>query len=65
ISLAIHSASGHAYDWLDGALFLRVTSLYHFEGVANLNASVTARRRANGSDSIDRQGDTSREVMRA
>jgi lipopolysaccharide transport system ATP-binding protein len=65
ISLAIHSASGHAYDWLDGALFLRVTSLYHFEGVANLNASATARRRANGSDSIDREGETSRQVMRA
>jgi len=33
--------------------------------VANLNASVTARRRANGSDSVDRQGETSRQVMRA
>ena len=65
ISLAIHSAAGHAYDWLDGALFLRVTSLYHFEGVANLNASVTARRRAGNSESVDRQGEASREVMRA
>lgn len=65
ISLAIHSASGHAYDWLDGALFLRVTSLYHFEGVANLNASVTAHRRAINSDSIDRDGEPSRQVVRA
>jgi len=45
ISLAIHSPAGQAYDWLDGALFLRVTSMNHFEGVANLNASVTARSR--------------------
>lgn len=65
ISLAIHSAAGHAYDWLDGALFLRVTSLYHFEGVANLNASVTARRRAANSESIDGEGEPSRQVMRA
>jgi hypothetical protein len=65
ISLAIHSAAGHAYDWLDGALFLRVTSLYHFEGVANLNASVTARRRINGSDATDHEGEAPRQVMRA
>jgi hypothetical protein len=65
VSLAVHSASGHAYDWLDGALFLRVTSLYHFEGVANLNASVTARRRVVNSDSIDRDGEPSRQVVRA
>jgi len=65
ISLAIHSASGNAYDWLDGALFLRVTSLYHFEGVANLNASVTARRRVIDPNSIDRDGEPSREAIRA
>ena len=65
ISLAIHSASGHAYDWLDGALFLRVTSLYHFEGVANLNAGVTVRRRAANSDSIDTGDGASRRMMRA
>jgi len=65
ISLAAHSPSGHAYDWLDGALFLRVTSLYHFEGIANLSASVTARRRTGNSDSIDRDDETSRHAMRA
>jgi hypothetical protein len=45
ISLAVHSEAGQAYDWLDGALFVRVTSLNHFEGVANLNAGVTVRQR--------------------
>src|SRR5262245_26659355 len=61
ISLAIHSAAGHAYDWLDGALFLRVTSMAHFEGVANLNASVTARQRTIDSKSLERES----EVLRA
>ena len=63
ISLAIHSRAGQAYDWLDGALFLRVTSLDHFEGVANLNASATVSRQAGEPGSID--GELSREVMRA
>ena len=44
LSLAVHSREGAAYDWLDAALFLRVTSQTLTEGVANLNASVTARR---------------------
>ena len=38
ISFAVHSKEGQAYDWLDGALFFRVTSLATTEGVANLNA---------------------------
>ena len=46
ISLAVHSREGQAYDWLDAALFLRVTSMTLTEGVANLNASVTVRHRA-------------------
>jgi hypothetical protein len=46
ISLAVHSREGQAYDWLDAALFLRVTSMTLTEGVANLNASVTVRQRA-------------------
>lgn len=46
ISLAVHSREGLAYDWLDAALFVRVTSLTLTEGVANLNASVTVRQRA-------------------
>ncbi len=45
ISLAVHSAEGEAYDWLDAALFFRVTSLKLIEGVANLNASVTTTHR--------------------
>lgn len=46
ISLAVHSREGQAYDWLDAALFVRVTSLTLTEGVANLNASVNVRHRA-------------------
>lgn len=45
ISFAIHSRDGQAYDWLDGALFLNVTSVTRIEGVANLAATATARRR--------------------
>ncbi len=45
ISLAVHSREGQAYDWLDAALFVRVTSLTLTEGIANLNASATVRNR--------------------
>jgi len=48
ISLAVHSREGQAYDWLDAALFLRVTSLTLTEGVANLNARATSRHRTSG-----------------
>jgi ABC-type polysaccharide/polyol phosphate transport system ATPase subunit len=44
VSLAVHSREGVSYDWLDGALFFRVTSPVLVEGIANLNASATARR---------------------
>jgi lipopolysaccharide transport system ATP-binding protein len=43
ISCAVHSLDGEAYDWVDGTRFFRVTSAHLTEGVANLNASVTAR----------------------
>jgi len=43
ISLAVHSRDGQAYDWLDAALFFRVTSLTLVEGFANLNAVATVR----------------------
>jgi ABC-type polysaccharide/polyol phosphate transport system ATPase subunit len=46
IGCAVHSLEGQAYDWLDGAIFFRVTSMSLTEGIANLNASVTARRHA-------------------
>jgi hypothetical protein len=52
ISLAVHSPEGQSYDWLDGALFFRVTSMNHIEGIANLKASVTARERVTDLDSI-------------
>lgn len=45
LSLAVHSRDGEAYDWLDAALFFKVTNTTLTEGVANLNASVTASRR--------------------
>jgi len=45
VSLAVHSREGQAYDWLDAALFVRVTSLSLTEGIANLNASVTTQHR--------------------
>ncbi len=44
ISLAAHSRQGLAYDWLDAAMFFRVTSATLVEGLANLNARATVRR---------------------
>ncbi len=46
ISLAVHSRDGKAYDWLDAALFVRVTNMTLTEGIANLNASITTHHRA-------------------
>ena len=43
ISVAVHSADGVAYDWLDGVIFFRVACPIEMEGIANLNADVTAR----------------------
>ena len=44
ITCAVHSRDGEAYDWIDGAHFFQVTSPAVTEGVANLNASASARR---------------------
>jgi lipopolysaccharide transport system ATP-binding protein len=44
ITCALHSRNGEAYDWIDGARFFSVTSEAVTEGVANLNASTSARR---------------------
>jgi len=44
ISCAVHSREGESYDWLDGVRFFRITSLRMTEGIANLNASASARR---------------------
>jgi ABC-type polysaccharide/polyol phosphate transport system ATPase subunit len=63
ISLAVHGRDGQSYDWLDGALFFRVTSMNHMEGVANLNASVTARHRAMEPDRLARDSGQSHRVL--
>jgi lipopolysaccharide transport system ATP-binding protein len=44
ISVAVHSADGVAYDWLDGVIFFRVACEVEMEGLANLHASVTTSR---------------------
>jgi len=45
ISVAAHTPDGVAFDWMDGVIFFRVScSTTEMEGVANLNATVTARR---------------------
>jgi ABC-type polysaccharide/polyol phosphate transport system ATPase subunit len=44
ISVAVHSADGISFDWMDGVIFFRVVSETIVEGVANLDASVTTRR---------------------
>jgi homopolymeric O-antigen transport system ATP-binding protein len=44
ISCAVHSREGEAYDWLDGVRFFRITSMRLTEGIANLNATVSARQ---------------------
>ncbi|HEY3026336.1 MAG TPA: ABC transporter ATP-binding protein [Pyrinomonadaceae bacterium] len=55
ISLAVHSRDGKSYDWLDAALFVRVTNPTLTEGIANLNASVTIRHRALGPEALERE----------
>ena len=44
ISFTAHTRDGVSFDWLDDVLFCRVTSPIAVEGIANLNASATARR---------------------
>jgi homopolymeric O-antigen transport system ATP-binding protein len=44
VSVAVHSPDGIAYDWLDGVIFFRIACPVEMEGLANLNAKVTARR---------------------
>jgi hypothetical protein len=48
VSCAAHSSAifeeGIGYDWLDGALFFRVTSPILIEGLVNLNAGATVRK---------------------
>jgi ABC-type polysaccharide/polyol phosphate transport system ATPase subunit len=44
VTVAVHSSDGISFDWLDGALTFHVSGPPKIDGVANLNASVTARR---------------------
>jgi ABC-type polysaccharide/polyol phosphate transport system ATPase subunit len=44
VSVAAHTPDGEAFDWLDGAIFFRVSCAVEMEGIANLNARVTTRR---------------------
>ncbi len=44
ISVTVHSPEGEAYDWLDGVIFFRVSCATEMEGIANLNARVSAKR---------------------
>jgi ABC-type polysaccharide/polyol phosphate transport system ATPase subunit len=44
VTVALHSAGGISFDWLDGALFFPVMSAVSMEGVANLNATAMVRR---------------------
>lgn len=44
VSFAVHSEDGISYDWLDGVVFFRVTSLGPVEGIANLDATASMRR---------------------
>jgi lipopolysaccharide transport system ATP-binding protein len=53
VAVAVHSAGGVSFDWLDGAIFFRVISARGLEGVANLNATVTARRLDFGSKAVE------------
>src|SRR5262249_19724195 len=44
IAVAAHSPDAISFDWRDGALSFQVISGVAMEGVANLNATVTAHR---------------------
>ncbi len=44
VSCAVHTPEGEALDWMDGVIFFRVSCAVEMEGLANLNAEVTARR---------------------
>ncbi|MDQ1591048.1 MAG: lipopolysaccharide transport system ATP-binding protein [Pyrinomonadaceae bacterium] len=44
VSVAAHTPDGEAFDWLDGAIFFRVSCAVEMEGIANLDARVTTRR---------------------
>ncbi|MBA3441093.1 MAG: ABC transporter ATP-binding protein [Pyrinomonadaceae bacterium] len=53
ISFAVHTPEGISFDWLDEVIFFRVSCPVEMEGIANLNASVMARRLAPGSSEAE------------
>ncbi len=53
ITVAVHSADGISFDWLDGALFFRVVGSRAIEGVANLDATASARRIGIGAATVE------------
>ena len=44
IAVAAHSPAAVSFDWIDGVVFFHVMSAVAMEGVANLEATVTARK---------------------
>ena len=46
LCVAVHSAGGVSFDWLDGCAFFRVMSVTPMEGVTNLNATASSKRLA-------------------
>jgi ABC-type polysaccharide/polyol phosphate transport system ATPase subunit len=46
VTVALHSSDAISFDWVDGALYFQVMSGTRMEGVANLNASATAKKLA-------------------
>jgi hypothetical protein len=44
LTVAVHNRNGTSFDWLDGVLFFRVMTSTSMEGLANLNATTSARR---------------------
>ena len=65
LSLAVHSRDGQAYDWLDAALFFRVTHMTRTEGIANLNASVTTSHQVVTPEALERESGESLRILRA
>ena len=55
VTVAVHSADAISFDWMDGVLFFHVMSATPMEGVANLNASVTTRRRGVHTNSLNEE----------
>jgi hypothetical protein len=65
ISLAVHSRDGEAYDWLDAALFFRVTHMTRTEGIANLHASVTTTMQVVNTAALKGEIEESLRILRA